>query len=86
MYEVSRTRNDLENKVALFTSEIERLNLNLNDRKRTIETQQTKISQLEQIIGELREKERLLIEYENKIALFTQEIERLNNSIRNKQN
>jgi chromosome segregation ATPase len=41
---------------------------------------------LEQIIGELREKERLLIEYENKIALFTQEIERLNNNIRNKQN
>lgn len=54
LFEVSRSRTDLENKLALISSELERLTMNLGDRKKTIETQQTKISQLELIISELR--------------------------------
>lgn len=77
-------RSELENKVAILSTEIQRLLGIINDRNKTIETHKTTTTQLELRITELRSLESRTQEYEYKLNLLTGELERLSNAYRSK--
>ena len=74
----------LESEFNEINMEISRLNDELNYKNRENGELKNKLSKLEITIRELREREALIIEYENKIALLSQEVERLNSLLKRK--
>ena len=96
MTEVNRKVSEYENRIALLSQEMERVNGNLRikteevmsweSRNREWETKWARITQdneeLRRRLNDLGELNRKIAEYENKIALLTQEIERLNGNLR----
>ena len=75
---------DYENRIAMLSSEIERLNVALRVRGDELDSWKTKYSKLEISIGEYRGLEGRLRDYESSIAGMQREIERLNAALRDK--
>ena len=94
--EVNRKVAEYENKIALLSQEIERLNGNLRNkveeisnwenRNREWENKWARVNQeneeLKRRLNDLAEANRRLAEYESKITLLSQELERLNGNLR----
>lgn len=75
---------DVENKSEIMAKEMERLNNLLRGKEQEVNDSRIKLSKLETNINEFRNIQLQLNEYENKIALMTQEIDRLNNLIKDR--
>lgn len=73
---------DMENKIALLSSEIQNLHQAKKRGNDEIEEWKNRYSKLELQLSNMRIQEQRLTEYENRIALLSQEIERLNGLIR----
>lgn len=73
---------ELENRNALLGQEIERLNVVIRGKLGEIDEWKSRYSKLELQFTTLRQLESKISEYENRIGLLTQEIERLNNVLR----
>lgn len=76
---------DFENRVALLTSEIERLNTVLKQRIGENDELRIRISQLESQLEIIKQYELKISQYEERVALMSQEVQRLNGSLRGKQ-
>ena len=68
----------------MLNSELDRLNGLLRNKQQEVEDYKTRHSRLEQSIVEYRTIETKLRDYEGKVAMLTQEIERLTNLLRAK--
>jgi len=66
--------------VTILSTEITRLLGIINDRNKSIESNKSTILNLEQRISELRILESRVQDYEYKLTLLTQELERLSNA------
>jgi uncharacterized small protein (DUF1192 family) len=75
---------EYENRIALLTQEIERLNGVLRQRAEEIDNWKSRYSKIEISITEYKGLEGRLREYENRIALLSQEIERLNGVLKSR--
>jgi len=73
---------DYERKNALLNKEVERLNKLVRGQNDELTDFRTKYTKVESSLKEYREIEHRVREFESKIALLTQEIERLNNLLR----
>jgi uncharacterized small protein (DUF1192 family) len=71
---------EYEGRISLLTQEIERLNQVLRSRLEQNEQWKSKYSQLEIQLSEIRIFEQKCKDYEGRITLLTQEIERLNSN------
>ena len=75
---------EYENKIALLSQEIERLNSMLRTKDDELYSFRSRYEQLEVSSREMGGYKSRLSEYENKLALLSQEVERLNSMLRNK--
>ena len=73
---------DYEGRIALLTQEIERLNSMMRGKSDEIEQWKVRCSKYEISISEYRSYDNKLKDYENRIALLSQEIERLNSMLK----
>jgi chromosome segregation ATPase len=70
-------REGLENRLALLSSEIERMNIKVRNYQKTIEDQTLRIQELEQENNELRKLESTIHELESKLDTTYQELDHL---------
>jgi uncharacterized small protein (DUF1192 family) len=69
----------VENKLAMLSSEIERLGKLNSQKTAEIEGLKQHVHELEEQVLELQKSEQKMFEYETKLAFLSQEIERQNN-------
>lgn len=75
---------DIEAKAEALSKEIQRLNNIIRNKDQELNDNRTKFNKYESKINEFKNIEVYLKDYENKVALMTKEIDRLNNLIKTK--